>query len=78
MAEVERLNATEYIPPYYSALVYAAERRTSKALDELERAYREQDSTLVSLRIDPRFKSLRSEPRFAALVARMRFPDPRP
>jgi eukaryotic-like serine/threonine-protein kinase len=78
MADVERLAATEYIPPYYSALVYTVERRTSRALDELERAYREQDSTLVSLRIDPRFKSLRNEPRFAALVTRMHFPDPQP
>jgi serine/threonine-protein kinase len=78
MAEVQRLGATEYIPPYYAALVYTAQHRVARALDELERAYREQDSTLVSLRIDPRFQTLHLEPRFAALVTRMRFPDPQP
>lgn len=78
MAEVERLAATEYVPPYYAALAYTAERRTGRALDELERAYREQDSTLVNLRVDPRFESLHREPRFVALVTQMHFPDPRP
>jgi len=78
MAEVQRLGATEYIPPYYAALVYTAQHRTPRALDELERAYREQDSTLVNMRVDPRFQPLHLEPRFAALVTRMRFPDLRP
>jgi hypothetical protein len=58
--------------------VYTAQHRTSRALDELERAYREQDSTLVNMRVDPRFQPLRLEPRFSALVTRMRFPDPQP
>jgi serine/threonine protein kinase/Tfp pilus assembly protein PilF len=37
----------------------------------LERAYRERDSRLVSLRVDPLFENLRSEPRFQELVRRM-------
>jgi tetratricopeptide (TPR) repeat protein len=76
LAQVEKLRATgEYVPPYYDALVYTVEGRTRKALDALERAYREQDSTLVSLMIDPRFERLRGEPRYRDLVKRMRFPE---
>jgi eukaryotic-like serine/threonine-protein kinase len=78
MVDVRRLASTEYVPPYYAALVYTAEGNAAKALDELERAYREQDSTLVGVRVDPRFAPLRREPRFVALVDRMRFPPVQP
>jgi tetratricopeptide (TPR) repeat protein len=64
----------EYVPPYYLALIYTALGRKTEALSELERAYLEQDSTLVSVNIDPRFDALRDTPRFKALIARMRFP----
>jgi serine/threonine-protein kinase len=79
MAQIEKLKSAEgeYVPPYYDALVYTAQGRLRKALDSLERAYREQDSTLVSLMIDPRFEPLHGEPRYQDLVKKMRFP-PRP
>jgi eukaryotic-like serine/threonine-protein kinase len=75
MAQVEKLRSGEFVPPYYDALVYTAEGRSRKALDALDRAYREQDSTLVGLMIDPRFERLRSEPRYQELVKRMHFPE---
>jgi Tfp pilus assembly protein PilF len=73
MAEVQRLRSHENIPPYYDALVHTAAGRPGKALDALERAHREQDSTMVSLMIDPRLKALHGEPRYQELVTRMRF-----
>jgi tetratricopeptide (TPR) repeat protein len=78
LAKVRQLAATEYVPPYYDALVYTAEGNADAALDELERAYREQDSTLVNVRVDPRFLPLRAAPRFVALVRRMKFPQEQP
>ena len=66
-----------YVPPYYFALVYAVQKRESEAVSELQRAYQEQDSTLVSLRIDPRFDNLRNNPGYQALVERMAFPAER-
>jgi len=75
LAQIEKLRSAESIPVYYDALVYAAEGRSRKALDALERAYREQDSTLVSLMIDPRFDRLRGESRYQDLVKRMHFPE---
>jgi tetratricopeptide (TPR) repeat protein len=73
MAEIKS-HSEWRVPPYYSALVYTAQGRAAMALDALETAYREQDSTLVNLRADPRFDPLRSEPRFTALVERLGFP----
>ncbi len=75
MAQIEKLRTAEYVPPYYDALVYTAQGRLRRALDALDRAYREQDSTLVSLMIDPRFERLHAEPRYQALVKRMGFPE---
>jgi hypothetical protein len=77
LAEIEahRQAAEWNVPPYYKALVHTALGRTPLALDALDLAYREQDPTLVNVRVDPRFDSIRREPRFAALIARMRFPD---
>jgi serine/threonine-protein kinase len=63
-----------YIPPYYFALAHAAQGETDLAIAELERAFREQDSTLVSVRVDPRFESLHGMPGYQAVVKRMQFP----
>lgn len=61
-----------YTRPYFSALVWSALGDTERALDELERAFAEHDSTLVNLRVDPRLQPLHSEPRFAKLCQRLR------
>jgi tetratricopeptide (TPR) repeat protein len=74
LQEVRKRVSREYVPPYYLALVYAAESKTPEAVAELERAYKEQDPTLVSLKIDPRFDTIRSHPGYTALMSRMRFP----
>ena len=73
MAEIKS-HSEWRVPPYYLALVYTAQGRAAMALDALEAAYREQDSTLVNLRADPRFDRIRSEPRFTDLVSRLGFP----
>ena len=74
MAQIKAHGAEWSVPPYYLALVYTAEGRASPALDALEAAYREQDSTLVNIRSDPRFDRIRGERRFTELVTRMGFP----
>ena len=77
LRELRGLEATTYVSPYYLALIYTALERRDEALSELERAYQEQDSTLVSVNIDPRFDPIRSDPRFESLIKRMRFPTTR-
>ena len=76
LAELRRISATEYVTPYYFALIHAALGQRQAALTELERAYVEQDATLGSINVDPRFQPpLRADPRFEAIIARMRFPS---
>jgi tetratricopeptide (TPR) repeat protein len=76
LRDLRALSSTTYVSPYYVALIDTALGRRDEALSELERAYQEQDSTLVSVNIDPRFDPIRSDPRFAALIKKMRFPAP--
>ncbi len=60
-----------YIPPSLIASIYGALGEKDIAFDLLEQAFRERDSTLVYLKIDPMFDPLRDDPRFAALLTRI-------
>jgi TolB-like protein/tetratricopeptide (TPR) repeat protein len=60
---------------YDVALVYTALGEAGPALDQLERAYAQHDTTLINLRTDPRLDALRSLPRFQALERQMKFPQ---
>lgn len=77
LSELHEVAKTEYVTPYYFALIYTALGQRERALAELERAYLEQDSTLGSVNVDPRFEPIRGNPRFQALVTKMRFPPAR-
>ena len=76
LAELRVEAEREYVTPYYFALIHAALGDRENAIAELQRAHGEQDSTLGSVNVDPRFSSIRSDPRFQALIAAMRFPAP--
>ncbi len=75
MAEVLELAKTSYVAPFGIASFHAIAGENSRALDWLERAYAERDSSLVFLKVHPRLDSLRGEPRFRTLLARMRLDD---
>ena len=59
---------------YQIAQVYAWRGEKDKALQWLERAYRQQDGGLADSKAEPTFASLRSDPRFAALLRKLNFP----
>jgi len=56
------------------AEVYAWRGEKDKAFEWLERAYRQLDGGLASIKIDPLFASLRTDPRFTALLRKLNFP----
>ncbi len=60
---------------YAIATLHAATGEDEQAMDLLERAYAQRDSTLLQLKVDPRMDNLRSSPRFQVLLRRMNFPE---
>jgi len=77
LAELKDVARTDYVTPYYFALIYTALGQQDDAIAELQRAYAEQDSTLGSINADPRFAPIRSDVRFQKIIDQMRFPAPR-
>jgi len=63
------------VSPYYIAVIYAGLGDNQRAFEFLERAFREQVSSLVYLKVDPRLESLRTDPRFRELARRIGLPD---
>lgn len=72
---LRQIDAIEgYVPPYYLALVYTALGQEERAIRELQRAVREQDTTVVNLKTDPRFDRIRTTAAFKTLLDTLRFP----
>ncbi|MGA8026435.1 MAG: winged helix-turn-helix domain-containing protein [Bryobacteraceae bacterium] len=65
-----------YSRPFGLAIVYAHLGQTDKALVNLEIAYRERDTQITELAVEPQFDALRTDPRFADLERRIGIPGP--
>jgi TolB-like protein/Flp pilus assembly protein TadD len=59
---------------YQIADVYAWRGEKDNAFEWLERAYRQQDGGLASIKSDPLIASLRSDPRYMAMLRKLNFP----
>jgi len=75
LARVTARESVEYVSPYSVALVEAAQGHRDRAMQQLTRAFQEQDSTIVNVKVDPRFDVLRGDARFTRLLAQLRFPE---
>lgn len=81
-AEAEKLLAqltadsrTEYVSPYYIAIVYAGLGDNDTAISWLEKSLADRSNGLVFLRVEPQLDSLRAHPRFVALQKKLAFPE---
>ena len=54
-------------------MIFAGEK--ARAMDFLERAYREKDGWMIFVQIDPSFDSLRADSRFGRLMLKVRPPS---
>jgi TolB-like protein/Tfp pilus assembly protein PilF len=69
LEELQQAATRRYVPNYTFALVYAALGDNAKAMDCLERAYRDHAGPeVVLIKVDPMLDSLRGDPRFEALA----------
>ena len=67
-----KASRVHYVPPFFLAVIYATLNSKDQAFSWLEKAYREHDSYLVRLKVEPGLDSLRSDPRFEDLLLRLK------
>lgn len=73
LAELTEFSRHNYVSPLDFAAYYAALSDRDKAFDYLDKAYRQHDTWLVTLNVNPRLDNLRSDPRFGELTRRIGF-----
>ena len=69
------LSKMRYITPFSFAIAYIGLGEHDEALQWLEKATKDRDYTIRSLKVTPFFDPLRSDPRFQALLDKMKFPE---
>jgi tetratricopeptide (TPR) repeat protein len=65
------LSNERFISPYLFALFYIALGDVDKGFEMLDIAFRERESRMGFLKIDPSLDDVRSDPRFKALLKKM-------
>jgi len=60
---------------YQISYVYAARNDPDRALDWLERAYKQRDGGLLAIKHDPMLKTLESDPRYHALLQKLKLSE---
>jgi TolB-like protein/Tfp pilus assembly protein PilF len=72
LARLSEEAKSRYVHAYSFALMYLALGDKERAIDEMERAYRERaGSDINSIKVDPMLDDLRGNPRFEALVQKV-------
>jgi DNA-binding winged helix-turn-helix (wHTH) protein/TolB-like protein/Tfp pilus assembly protein PilF len=72
--ELSARSSQAYVPPSLIASIYGALGENDKAFGLLDRAFRERDSLLVYLKVDPMLDPLRKDARYAELLRRLELP----
>jgi eukaryotic-like serine/threonine-protein kinase len=68
LARLSEEAKSRYVQAYSFVLMYLALGDKERAIDEMERAYRERDANVAQIRTDPMLDDLRGNPRFEVLV----------
>jgi hypothetical protein len=63
------------VDPAWFALVYTGLGEKDQAFEWLNKGYTDRPSTVIRMKIEPRFEPLHSDPRFAQLIRRMGLPE---
>ena len=76
IGDLKKRSSRAYTPTALIASVYGALGDRDTAFEFLEQAFRERDSLLVYLKVEPSFDPLRTDPRFAKLITRIGLDNP--
>ncbi|MGE5054649.1 MAG: protein kinase domain-containing protein [Acidobacteriota bacterium] len=68
---LQEVSKREYVSAYNMSEIYARLEQKQEALLCLERAYRERDSNLTNMKVEPAFDGIRSDSRFQDLLRRL-------
>src|SRR5437870_3893098 len=72
LSQLEQLATERHVGPFIFAIVHLALGENEKAIDDLERAYRDRaDAFIVGIKVEPLLDPLRGDPRFERLVAKV-------
>ncbi len=74
LARLDHDAKSQYVAPYYFAIVYLGLGDDEGAMDWLEKAFADRSNGLVFMRVEPELDHVRSNPRFLALQQRLKFP----
>ncbi|HEY0006767.1 MAG TPA: tetratricopeptide repeat protein [Pyrinomonadaceae bacterium] len=69
--ELSEMRKQNYVPASNFAMVYAGLGELDQSFEWLERAYRERNPTLTSLKVNTALDPLRSDPRFTQMLSRV-------
>lgn len=64
---------SQYVSPFYIAIVYLGLKKNELAMDWLEKAFDDRSNGLVFLKVEPELDPLRTNLRFKALESRLHF-----
>lgn len=71
LVEIEKYGETNYVPPYYLALITASIGHTDRAFFWLEKAYQERSGWMPWIKLEPLLSGLRTDARFSDLLRRI-------
>lgn len=74
LCDVTELAKYKYVTPHFLAGIHIGLGENDKAIEYLEKSYREHSHWLVYLHIDPSMDDLRNDPRFQDLLRRVGLP----
>ena len=72
LGKLQERSKSEYVDPYYPAIVYLSLGQREQALSSLEKSYEDRNgNNLEYIRVDPFLDPLRGDPRFEALAEKI-------
>jgi TolB-like protein/Tfp pilus assembly protein PilF len=75
LAQLMTQSRTQYVSPYYIAVVYLGLGKNAIAMNWLDKAFADRSNGLVFARVEPELDPLRSDPRFIAIEINLNFPN---